>query len=61
MLYQTREAAVAAKKNYAENLANIAHQPFQAKTSRLVSGGMEKTIFASQLLTSIRASILSLP
>ena len=25
-LYQTREAAVAAKKNFAENLANIAHQ-----------------------------------
>ena len=25
-LYQTRERAVAAKKNYAENLANIAHQ-----------------------------------
>ena len=26
MLYQTRETAVAAKKNFAENLANIAHQ-----------------------------------
>ena len=26
MLYQTREKAVAAKKNFAENLANIAHQ-----------------------------------
>ncbi len=26
MLYQTRERAVAAKKNFAENLANIAHQ-----------------------------------
>ena len=26
MLYQTRETAVSAKKNYAENLANIAHQ-----------------------------------
>ena len=25
-MYQTRESAVAAKKNYAENLANIAHQ-----------------------------------
>ena len=26
MLYQTRETAVSAKKNFAENLANIAHQ-----------------------------------
>ena len=26
MLYQTRETAVAAKKNFAENLANLAHQ-----------------------------------
>lgn len=36
-LYQTREAAVAAKANYAENLANIAHQLKTPITSALLS------------------------
>ena len=35
MLYQTRETAVAAKKNFAENLANIAHQLKNANRSGL--------------------------
>ena len=37
MLYQTRETAVAAKENFAENLANIAHQLKTAITAAFLS------------------------
>lgn len=41
-LYQTRDAALAAQKNYAENLANIAHQLKTSITSISLSVQMAK-------------------
>ncbi len=70
MLYQTREAAVAARKNYAENLANIAHQLKTPITAAFLSLQlMEKEIpgtYAEQVkqqlkrLNSLEESLLML-
>ena len=71
MLYQTRETAVAAKKNFAENLANIAHQLKTPITAAFLSLQlMEKEIpgaYAEQVkqqlkrLNRLEESLLMLP
>ncbi len=69
-LYQTREAAVAAKKNFAENLANIAHQlktPITASSLSLQLLKKERPgVYANQIgrqlerLSCLEESLLTL-
>ena len=70
VLYQTREAAVAAKKNFAENLANISHQlktPITASSLSLQLLKKERPgVYANQIgrqlerLSCLEESLLTL-
>lgn len=57
MLCQTREAAVAAKSNFAENLANIAHQLKTPITSAFLSLQLMKKETANEYVTSMEKQL----
>lgn len=59
-LYQTREAAIAAKNSFAENLANIAHQIKTPITSIFLSIQMMKENPASRHLEQIERQLSGL-
>ena len=56
-LYQTREAAVSAKKNFAENLANIAHQLKTPITAAFLSLQLMKKETANEYANQIEKQL----
>ena len=56
-LYQTREAAIAAKKNFAENLANIAHQLKTPITAASLSLQLRKKETANEYADQIEKQL----